>query len=137
MAGATHRELARQKLASGLITERQFRMLEAKYFPPPEPPRHEAPTPVTFRPWELPLMEPVAKPGAERPRPSSDPDPAHAALIDYLSGHPDPHPNHKQPLTQRTAHPGAQSAAPISAAKHPNPPTKVAAQIDQMVNAGR
>ena len=141
MAGASHRDIALQKLAAGEITESQFRYLEAKLFPPSTPPQ---PAKLQFRAGDLDsvLFTRETKPPVETPVNTSDhPDPAHAALLDYLRAHPEPNPNHKQhgasrdvqqPTNQRTVHP---MAAVSHAAQ--TTPTNVAASIDQMVAASR
>ena len=132
MAGASHRDIALQKLAAGEITESQFRYLEAKLFPPSTPPQ---PAKLQFRAGDLDsvLFTRETKPPVETPVNTSDhPDPAHAALLDYLRAHPEPNPNHQQPTNQRTVHP---MAAVSHAAQ--TTPTNVAASIDQMVAASR
>jgi hypothetical protein len=91
MAGLSHREIALQNLARGYINERQFRLLEAKLFPPEhatstesEPSVH-----VQIADYDLPLIpdKPIPRPG-ETPTPSVDPfaiSPAKATSADIAA----------------------------------------------------
>ncbi len=82
MPGASMRDIALQKLAYGEITEHQYRVLEARYFPPAAPP--PPPPPVQIPAWELPLINPVARPGDAPIREASpfDVDPSKATSAD-------------------------------------------------------
>lgn len=106
MAGLSHQEIALDKLSRGLITEAQFRLLEAKLFPPPPPPPLADPfagvpsVPVQIPGWKLPLIGgPDPLPVALQPKPADpfavDPGKATADDLAAMFAHFTPNPNPK------------------------------------------
>lgn len=95
MAGMTHREIALHNLAHGLITEKQFRLLEAKLFPPPPPAdpfAGVAAVPVKVPGYALPLIGgPDPLPVELQPKPADpfavDPHNATSADLDAMFAH--------------------------------------------------